>query len=567
MPIRRARTYAALVSLLFVCLASLARAATPEPLERAKAFIKWYDETIRPLHIAENKAYWVANNTGKDADYAIKERASNATDHAMSNAKRFAEIKAIKADVDAGRVKDPAVARQIELLYLAFLGRAVDPALLTKINAKASAAEKKFNNFRAKVGNRQLSSGDIYDILRQSTDSRELEVTWLAAKAVGPVVEKDLRELVALRNQSARKLGYANYHQMALALDELDSDKLLTLFDQLDALTRDQFAAVKAEMDELLAKRLGIKTTDLMPWHYQNQYFQEAPSILPADFDAPFKNSDVVKLAAEFYRGIGLPIDDVIKNGDMYERPGKNQEAFALDVDNAGEVRVLQNVQNDAYWMDTSLHEFGHSVYMSTYIPATLPYTLRANSHTFTTEGLAMLMGRLARNPLWIQAMGLKVADAKAFGDAYRKRQRWDLLVFSRWCQVMLRFEKAMYENPSQNLNKLWWDLVEKYQLIHRPPGRNAPDYATKPHIVLDPVYYHNYELGELYASQLREAIGQATNPDKHGNDLIFVGDKRVGKFLREKMFNLGALYRWDRQVEMTTGKPLTPDAFAKDLE
>ena len=38
------------------------------------------------------------------------------------------------------------------------------------------------------------------------------------------------------------------------------------------------------------------------------------------------------------------------------------------------------------------------------------------------------------------------------------------LLIFSRWCQVMLRFEKAIYADPDQDLNELWWDLVEKYQ-------------------------------------------------------------------------------------------------------
>ena len=86
---------------------------------------------------------------------------------------------------------------------------------------------------------------------------------------------------------------------------------------------------------------------------------------------------------------------------------------------------------------------------------------------------------------------------------------RYRLLIFSRWCQVMLRFEKGMYENPDQDLNKLWWDLVEKYQMVKRPPDRNAPDYASKIHIVRAPVYYHNYMMGELFASQVHHAIAR----------------------------------------------------------
>ena len=83
------------------------------------------------------------------------------------------------------------------------------------------------------------------------------------------------------------------------------------------------------------------------------------------------------------------------------------------------------------------------------------------------------------------------------------KARRARLLIFSRWCQVMLRFEKALYEDPSRDLNVLWWDLVENYQGLKRPDGRHAPDYASKIHIVSTPAYYHNYMMGELFAAQL----------------------------------------------------------------
>ena len=51
----------------------------------------------------------------------------------------------------------------------------------------------------------------------------------------------------------------------------------------------------------------------------------------------------------------------------------------------------------------------------------------------------------------------------------------------------MYRFEKAMYANPDQDLNALWWILVEKYQLVKKPEGRNEPDWSTKIQIALYP--------------------------------------------------------------------------------
>ena len=88
--------------------------------------------------------------------------------------------------------------------------------------------------------------------------------------------------------------------------------------------------------------------------------------------------------------------------------------------------------------------------------------------------------------------------------------QRNQLLIFSRWCQVMLRFEKAMYENPEQDLNKLWWDLVEKYQRLKRPDGPQRPGLrAARSTSARAPVYYHNYMMGQLFASQVHHAIAQ----------------------------------------------------------
>ena len=45
--------------------------------------------------------------------------------------------------------------------------------------------------------------------------------------------------------------------------------------------------------------------------------------------------------------------------------------------------------------------------------------------------------------------------------------------------------------------------------MIKRPEGRNAPDYASKIHIVGAPAYYHNYMMGELFASQVHHAIAR----------------------------------------------------------
>lgn len=51
------------------------------------------------------------------------------------------------------------------------------------------------------------------------------------------------------------------------------------------------------------------------------------------------------------------------------------------------------------------------------------------------------------------------------------------------------------------------------------------------------PCYYHNYLLGELFASQVRHALVQNVLLLKEGSGTGLAADKRVGEFLREKIF------------------------------
>lgn len=129
----------------------------------------------------------------------------------------------------------------------------------------------------------------------------------------------------------------------------------------------------------------------------------------------------------------------------------------------------------------------------------------------------------------------------------------------------MLHFEKALYTNPDQDLNVLWWDLVERYQLIKRPEGRNVPDWASKIHIAAYPVYYHNYQLGHLLAAQLLHAIAKQSGV-KTVNEINFVNNPAIGNYLKDKVFKYGKKYRWDEMIKKATGEKLTARYFVEQL-
>ena len=236
-----------------VVVAPLAAAENDDGIDaRAKRFVEYYEATVRPLEIEANRLSWIANVTGKEEDYAKKQAAEEKVDLCLADPQRFAELKAIK---QAG-VHSPLLAREITVVYLEALGKQLPPDLLKKITAKSNAVERAFNVFRPKVGGKELTDSDMQRILIESRDSAERRAAWEAGKKVGQAVVGDLKAVVVLRNQAARKLGFANYHVMALYVNEQSEEQIEKLFDELDELTREPFRNAKAEIDAALAKQL-----------------------------------------------------------------------------------------------------------------------------------------------------------------------------------------------------------------------------------------------------------------------------------------------------------------------
>ena len=526
---------------------------------RLKEFITAHVAKVKPLDKQANLAWWDAYTTGDPKAYDRNSELTLQIRQIYSDPKEFAFLQELK---QSGQVKDPLLARQLTVLYNSYLANQIEPELLKQIVELGTQIEKNFSTFRATIDGKKVTDNEIKDILKDETDSAKREKTWLASKQVGAAVAADLVRLVKLRNQAARRLGFDNYHTMALATGEQDVKELDRLFADLYERTNVPFAKVKAELDQILAKKYGVAPDKLMPWHYHDPFFQETPMVYNLDLDAYYQDKDVKKLAEEFYAGLGLPVDAILAHSDLYEKEGKNPHAFCTHIDREGDVRVLCNLRNDEYWMETILHELGHGVY-DKYLDYETPYLLRTPAHSFTTEAMAMFFGRLSRNPAWMQkTLNLtdeQRAEIEKVGGKYAQLKQ---LIFARWDMVVYYFEKGLYANPDQDLNKLWWDLVEKYQLVRRPPNRNQPDWAAKIHFTAAPCYYHNYMLGEMLASQWQHTLVSKVLGLKSDKGVSYVGQKKAGQYLREKVFEAGDLYPWNEMIKRSTGEPLTAKYF-----
>ena len=137
------------------------------------------------------------------------------------------------------------------------------------------------------------------------------------------------------------------------------------------------------------------------------------------------------------------------------------------------------------------------------------------------------------------------------------KTLRSEMLIFLRWAITLVRFERELYRDSSQDLNRLWWDYVQRFQKVTPPPDRNVSDWASKNHLATSPVYYQNYVLGELMASQLLQHIQRNIVKSES-----YVGNAAVGEYLVEKVFKPGSRYDWNTMLKRATGEELNPAHF-----
>jgi peptidyl-dipeptidase A len=517
---------------------------------------------IEPLQAQHNLAYWQASVTG---DPAAEEEAARLDTEIRTVFSRPAEYQSLRALAAAGGVADPLLARQLTLLLNAYQGQQLESSMIARLVHLEKRLESRFNAFRAELDGRHVLDNDLRRVLVESHDSAARRSAWEAAKQIGTEVAPELLELVRLRNEAARSQGFDNYYTMHLTLDELDETELFDLLDELERGTRALFQGYKGGLDARLAVRFGVTPSELRPWHCADPFFQEAPAA-ELDLDHHFAGRPLEQLLERSFAAVGLDVRDLLARADLYERPGKSQHAFCMCMDHGDDIRVLCNLRPTQYWMGTLLHEFGHAVYDRN-LDRALPFLLREPAHILTTEASAMLFGRLPKDAAWLEHhAGVPADEARAVGAACARASRDQLLVQTRWMLVMCHMERALYRDPGQDLDSLWWDLVEHFQQVRRPEGRHSPDWASKVHFSTAPVYYQNYMLGEMMASQLQAHLRRVVLGGGPDVDARYVSSPEVGAFLVEQLYRGGRLHDWRETLPRATGGTLSAAAFVEEL-
>ena len=509
-------------------------------------FLSHFIPKVKQKSKQVNQASWILETTGSHDAALLKAALETELRLLFHDRATFDQL--LAWDQDAS-IQDPLLKRQLHILIRTFKPNLIPSKLLEDITQQEAMLAYLYSNFRPILNGKAYTENGLRNILKQELDVEIRKQAWNASKEIGKALSSHILKLVQLRNEAAKSLGYDNYFSMQLELQEVDEQGLFDTLDQLAIASDSAYLKVVDDIQTWASKKFHVSKDEVGPWAWSEPFCQEDP-VDSQSLDALVKDVDILKAAQTFYSFLGFDVEEILKRSDNFERPGKNQHAFCTHIDREGDIRTLNNVQHSIKWMETVLHELGHAVYEKGY-PSDLPWLLKEPPHMITTEAMALLAGRQAYRKSFLNV--LCSSDQEPLIQQAEKSLIRRQLIFSRWVLVMTYFERELYRNPNQNLNELWWKLVEKFQKITCQGSPFGCDWAAKYHIGLAPAYYFSYLLGELFASMIE-------------TQLPLFASKETGAFLNEKMFKLGNRLSWDKLIQHTMGEELNAKAWLQQF-
>jgi len=527
----------------------------PEVEDDMRGLLRNYSEKLSVLEEAANRAEWEFARPGREEDAEAWKKARLALRIFHADAERFSSIEVLRLHSPSAR---PVLVRQLDLAYFNHKKNQLPTEIIQAEEELFTRITRIFTTTSPRLHGKTVTRSHIRHILRNANDPVLRKKAWMASKEVGAAVAPALIALVKLRNKGARLLGFKDFHEMKLLLDEQEPLEIVDICTRLETLTEPVFSTMKQKLDRALASRFKIRVEALRPWHHGDLFIQEGPTQGAGGLDAGPDRKDLVPLAQDFFTSIGFGEDvtRVLERSDLYERPGKSPHAFCTHIDRSGDVRIFCNLGKAATRAATLFHELGHAVYGRN-IDATMPFLFREPAHTFTSEAVARLFQRMTTDPARVAS-----SSPEAAGGELDDARRLGMLFFVRRSLVLAHFERELYANPDQDLSKLWWELVERYQKVRRPENCSRPDWAAGIQFTNAPVCSHNHLLGELMAAQLMDFISRTFGEGEDPAHFSLLGRKDVGEYLRNRVFKPGRRFPYQELLFRATGSPLDPKFF-----
>lgn len=421
------------------------------------------------------------------------------------------------------------------------------------------------------------------DVLAQryavEPDPAERARLWTAMLAPARNLKPGFLQLRDLRNEVARKGGWK--HHLAATTDAygLEPEDQLATAKTMLAELRPLYQQLHTWMRYELAKRYEVDPPDALPVHWLPTPLGEDWSGIGAR-DAAMLGDSLEGLGPQamlqqvegFYTGLGLePLPPTFwENSSLYppatgDAYAKSGGAFTLDLDLAGDTRVLLNTAADETSLHAAVREIGFAHAEQIRRTAGVPMPLRMTDPGPLLGALTTWADLIAtRGPRLVEAGILPPSGVDAEAELLD-----EALAYVPFVQYQLgtafHFEHAVYADalPDGRLTTTWWALAERYQGV-APPELRTERWA-------DPLFKTTFTTGGgssldhalsiLLAFQLHDAMCRELGLDPREADLG--GRPEVGAYFQRVAQRAGT-DDWQVVIEEVTGGPPSANAMAR---
>jgi|GEM_PF-816119 len=526
------------------------------------AVYQTYLKKYIPLRAEIAMASFEARKSGSDAAFEKKKAARLALAELHSDPAVFAELADIRS---SGPLVDPFTTRLAEVLYDQFLFCQQDREAVEKIIEIETDLERALRNHRVRVDGVEMSSGEVRQLLRTTTDSSRAEKAWKAYMALGKVLDPKVRELFQLRNRFAEKMEKGHYFRLMLFLKKFTPVQFYRFLNLLNMDMSECYAKVKGEIDPALAAKFGIEVDQLRPWHYGDVYLRDAPVTPESDLDVLFKDADIVRLAREYFDGLGLPCDDIIKRSEFRKAPTGSIYPCLLGYEGEDGVRLACDIEPTLAGAEALFQNFAKAIYRKN-MGKDVPLLLQQPPHGAVDEAFASLFGQAVRNTDFLTRIAhVSPKRMEEIAPIAERNMQWRTLIRAQWAQLVVRFEVSLCADPTRDLPHVWWEFEKKYQLL-APPGEEDAryGYALVPEILFNPMHHHSTLMGDILAEQVYSLLVSETMDKAPDQRTSFVGNKKAGQLVREKLMKPANLYHWQDLLHGNLGENFSNRKYLK---
>lgn len=423
---------------------------------------------------------------------------------------------------------------------------------------------------------RRASSVDLALLMTTSKSEALRKAAWEGLRSIEPfVLDHGFIEIVRERNRLGRMLGYEDYYDYKVSVNEgFSKRRLFELLDDLEANTYD--ACLRSV--EALKQKKGESATE--PWNFGFNTTGDIQALT-----APYHRfSEALARWGTSFAAMGIRYNGATLTLDLVDRKGKYENGFMHGpspayIEQGGfhpaRINFTANavpgrVGSGERAMATLLHEGGHAAHFSN---IRMPAPCFSQEFTPTSVAMAetqsMFLDSLMKDPDWLVRYARNEKGESMSLDLIRTVLEMDHTYRAHMLRRMLVVsyaEKAIYEMSEEELTPenilATVRKIEQRLLCQSAAGR--PTLAI-PHLLSGEAsaYYHGYILAQMAVFQTRDYF---LRRDGHLMD-----NPHIGNDLAEKYWKPGNSRTFLDMIEDLTGEPFsaraTVDLVNKPLE